>query len=259
MNSNDKVAVVTGAASGIGLALVREGLARGLRISAADTDAVGLAKMELLASRERLLLSLCDVGECQHTTTFARETFQNFGRVDYVFNNAGIFASGSILDVTPASWQKVLNVNVLGVVNVIQAFVPRLLEQQNKSRMIITSSISSFATNRLVGPYSASKYAVLAIAHTLYKELRRETNRVGVSLLVPGAVQTGLLSNSAVENADTVVEALSAAMISRGESPDDVARKVFNGIDASSFLIAFDRESLVTQAQASLDQILNDE
>ena len=120
------VAVITGAASGIGAGLAREAVRRGMDVVLADLDA---AALEAVATEigGKTIAQACDVTNLKDMQLLAEETFRVFGRVDLLFNNAGILRTGLTWDIDPEDWNKVLNVNIMGIVNSLHAFVPKML------------------------------------------------------------------------------------------------------------------------------------
>lgn len=252
----DPVVVVTGASSGIGRALLEKAVKCGFRVAGADRDAEAFGELSSLANEDRLLLKSVDVSSPEEVTEFAAAVSERFGRVDVVFNNAGIFASGRVTNVTPATWRRVMDVNVLGVVNVIQSFIPLMSANAARSRMVVTSSISSFVTNRSIGPYAASKYAVLAIAQTLDQELRKDAPQVHVSLFVPGPVQTNLIAKSDLENSAEVVSALEGAMVERGSTPAQVADWIFEHLESDEFIWAMNADVVRQTLIKSIDRLM---
>lgn len=118
------VAVITGSASGIGAGLAREAARRGMDVVLADLDA---AALEAVATEigGKTIAQACDVTNLKDMQLLAEETFRVFGRVDLLFNNAGILRTGLTWDIDPEDWNKVLNVNIMGIVNSLHAFVPK--------------------------------------------------------------------------------------------------------------------------------------
>ena len=254
-NSERRVVVVTGTASGIGKAIFEEARARGFRVAGADWDADGLRSLQQGGHASDTLLSRVDVRDEDEVENFAQEVVRRFGQIDVVFNNAAIFASGKISEIQAETWSKVFAVNVVGPTNIIRSFVSRMKSQSTPSTMVVTSSISSFVPTSSVGPYSASKFAILAIARTLAIELRKDAPNVTVKLLVPGAVQTDLVVNSPAENSPRVVAALNDAMSQRGVQPREVAEFAFSALDRKGFLMAMHPDVVYDQASQSIEHL----
>lgn len=249
------VAVITGAASGIGAGLAREAARRGMHVVLADRDEALLAEVAG-ALGDRALAVPTDVTDPQSVDALAAQTYDAFGQVDLFFNNAGILTTGLSWEVTAEKWRQVMDVNVLGVVNGIRAFVPRLIAAERPARIIITSSIGGFLPSPLLGPYSASKFALVAIAETLAGELTMLKSQVKVSLLAPGAVKTNIFRDDPTEASGSFVEQMVSMTNEHGITPDAIAERVFASVDQGDYWIipqpeSFDpgfeaRNSLVT-------------
>jgi NAD(P)-dependent dehydrogenase (short-subunit alcohol dehydrogenase family) len=230
------VAVITGAASGIGAGLARHAVSRGMNVVLADRDEALLADVagEL---GDKALAVPTDVTDPAALEALAARAFDAFGQVDLFFNNAGILTTGLSWEITAEKWRQVLDVNVLGVINGIRAFVPRLIAADRPARIIITSSIGGFLTSPLLGPYSASKFALVAIAETLAGELAVLKSPVKVSLLAPGAVKTDIFRDDPTEASGAFVAQMVSMSEEYGLSPDAFAARVFASIDKGDYWI----------------------
>ena len=188
-----RTAVVTGAASGIGLALTRRLLAAGARVVMADVEAAALeaAAADLAGLGETLPVEV-DVRDADAVARLAESATEAFGTVHLVFANAGVSVSGATWEVSPADWQWVLGVNVLGVAHVVNAFVPPLIASGESGHVCITGSIAGFLDQPGFGAYNASKHAVLGLAETLATDLAEAGHPIGVTLLAPWFVRTAL-------------------------------------------------------------------
>ncbi|TML92126.1 MAG: SDR family NAD(P)-dependent oxidoreductase [Actinobacteria bacterium] len=177
-----KVAVITGAASGIG---------QGMRVVMADIedDALEVAAKEVGASGAKVLAVRTDVSKGAAVDALAARTVEEFGTFHVVCNNAGVGAGGTMWELSEADWAWVLGVNLWGVIHGIRAFVPRLVEQ-NEGHVVNTGSIAGLTSAPMMGPYNASKHAVVTISETLQRELALNALAVRVSVLCPGFVQT---------------------------------------------------------------------
>ncbi len=230
------VAVITGAASGIGAGLAREAVRRGMNVILADRDEALLAGVAVELGDKALAIPV-DVTDPDAVEALAAHAFGAFGQVDLFFNNAGILTTGLSWEVTAEKWQQVMDVNVLGVVNGIRAFVPRLITAGRPARVIITSSIGGFLPSPLLGPYSASKFALVAIAETLAGELAMLKSPVKVSLLAPGAVKTQIFRDDPTLASGTFVAQMLAMTEEHGLTPDTFAARVFEAIDRGDYWI----------------------
>lgn len=236
------VAVITGAASGIGAGLARHAVARGMHVVLADRDEALLAEVAA-ALGDKALAIPTDVTDAQAVDALAAKAFDAFGQVDLFFNNAGVLTTGLSWEVTAEKWQQVLDVNIMGVVHGIRSFVPRLIEAARPARIVITSSIGGFLPSPLLGPYSASKFALVAIAETLAGELAMLKSPVKVSLLAPGAVKTQIFRDDPTATSGTFVGQMVAMTQEHGLSPDAFAERVFAAIDQGDYWIIPQPES----------------
>lgn len=244
-----RVAVVTGAASGIGLGLAQRFAGEGMRVVLADVEEPALteAAAKLTSQGATVLPVQTDVADADQVTALREEAVRAFGAVHVLCNNAGVGGPHDPLWLVSAGdWDWVLGVNLGGVINGIRAFMPLLLEQ-DAAHIVNTSSVFGVFAGAL-GPYGVSKHAIAALSETLQFQLRQQDARVGVSVLCPGAVRTRFgtsarnrqarygpptaSADSAAESAEQF-DRLSAA----GADPADVAALVVDGIRNGRFYI----------------------
>ncbi|MEU2253547.1 SDR family NAD(P)-dependent oxidoreductase [Nocardia xishanensis] len=199
-----QVAVVTGAASGIGRAVAQALCDREIRVVLADIDgdAVAAAADELGPDT---LAAPTDVADPHQVQRLADTTLERFGRVDLVFNNAGMGVGGPIWLVEPEDWHRLWSVNVQGVVNGMRAFVPHLIAA-GRGHVVNTSSLAGVTTGPFNAPYSASKHAVVALTEALRGELDVFAPEIGATVVCPGPVDTRLL-RGATEGIGTLLGA----------------------------------------------------
>ena len=195
----EKVAVVTGAASGIGLALARHCLGLGMRVMLADVNAAGLSKActELAGSGADIRHCRVDVADARQVEALAEKTFDEFGQVNLLFNNAGVLETGVAWQEKPQVADRLFSINVLGVVHGLQSFVPRMLAQGTPSHIVNTASAAVILLAPMLGLYTASKMAVRGLTETLRLELKARNAPIGVSLLCPGPVLTAMTADAA--------------------------------------------------------------
>lgn len=189
-----QVAVVTGAASGIGLAFAQAFAGRGLQVVLSDTNAEHLkAALANLEARGAAALTVqTDVGDPAAVDRLRDATLERFGRVDLICNNAGIAVPGQALwEYDAAAWRKVLQVNLWGVIHGIRSFVP-LLMQQGSGHVVNTASLAGVGTVPFNGIYNAAKHAVVSMTETLRAELDERGIRVGTTVVCPGLVRTNI-------------------------------------------------------------------
>lgn len=232
----DKIAVVTGGASGIGLGIARALAGEGAHIVIADIDedAAIKASEELRTRCVRSLAVRTDVRETASVGALAATVQAEFGGLDLLFNNAGVYLGGAMRDVTEDDWRFVLDVNLDGVFRVGQTFSRRLREQGRGGYIVNTASIGGFLSHAGGLAYAVSKYGVVAYSEAMRADLEREG--IGVSTLCPGPIDTNLPASDRLrgtaEKTGGASEALSP-FIRGGMKPDDVGPIVLAGIRAN--------------------------
>ena len=192
---NKKVAVITGGASGIGLALARRALQEGMSVVLADIEDRALADaMQGLSEQfgnDCVHALRTDVSQVQDMDRLARSAYDRFGAVHLLFNNAGVGAGNSIVESTLADWKWVIDVNLMGIVHGIHIFVPRMIKQGVPCHVVNTASIAGMIANGPgLGIYKATKHAVVSLSETFYFEMKSASLPIGVSVLCPGFVRT---------------------------------------------------------------------
>lgn len=196
--SQQAVAVVTGAGSGIGrelaLACAREGLA----VVVADVEPAPLAATQTMleALGTPCLARLCDVSQAQDVEALAAATWDRWRRVDWLFNNAGVAVLGRAWEATEADWQWLLGVNVMGVVHGVRSFVPRMLAAGCPAHVVNTASAAGLASVAGSSVYAASKHAVVGFSECLAKDLELMGAPIGVSVLCPSLLPTGIQTSA---------------------------------------------------------------
>ncbi len=251
-----RVAVVTGAASGIGLGVTRRFLDEGMKVVMADVEKERLDRevAELGAAGHEVLGVVCDVRDPDAVVDLADRTLSHFGGVHVVMNNAGVAPGGPMLDATPADWRWIVDVNVLGVAHGISAFGP-ILRDAGEGHIVNTASEAGHVTSAVLGMYSATKHAVVGMTESLYREL--EGTGVGVHCLCPNLVSTRIFHSernredpggmSASQTATMAV--LREAIRSMGIGVEQVASDIMDALRNDRFWI-FTHE-LTTRALAS--------
>jgi NAD(P)-dependent dehydrogenase (short-subunit alcohol dehydrogenase family) len=244
-----KVAVVTGAASGIGRALVDRCAREGMRVVLADVEAAPLegAVADLRNAGHSVLGVVTDVSKAESVERLARRTMEAFGAVHLVCNNAGVLGGrgGPIWDATYKDWQWILGVNVWGVIHGIHTFVPRMLAQGDPGWIVNTASMGGLVPG--LNPYGVSKHAVVAISEALYSQLKVREASVGCSVLCPIFIRTRIREASRNRPSDLLDENLPpvdplppsplSGRIESGQPPSDMADAVFEGLRTGQFWI----------------------
>lgn len=191
---SDDVAVITGAASGIGYALADALLERGLCVVLADIEepALAAASEALRGPGRRLLAVPVDVSDPDAVDELAQRTLAHFGSIHLVCNNAGVTgAGGPMWTLDARDWRWALDVNLWGVIHGIRSFVPHLVAQ-DRGHVLNTASLAGLASNPYTGPYNATKHAVVTITETLAAELAMQQSAVTTSVACPGFVATNI-------------------------------------------------------------------
>jgi len=254
MDYTGKVAVITGGASGIGFATARRMAARGARTVLVDRDAAALegAIASLRAEGAAAVEArVCDVTDLAAMQTLAADVMANFGRVDVLFNNAGVAVAGPIADMRHADWRWIIDVDLWGPIHGVEAFLPHMRAAGQGGHILFTASFAGLVPNVGLGPYCVAKYGVVALAEVLQKELRAEG--IGVSVLCPMRVATNI--GSSERNRDDRYggpDASPTVPDQDGDNPDlagrvldvdDVAAQVLKAIDANALYILPHAES----------------
>ena len=188
-----KVAVVTGAASGIGRATAEAFAREGMKVVLADIDeaAVEKAAAELAEAGHTVVAVRTDVSDGDSMDALAKRAVDEFGTYHLVHLNAGVATGGLMWTLTERDWRWTLGVNLWGVIHGIRAFVPRMVEQ-GEGYVVNTASMAGLTSAPFMGPYNVSKHGVVTLSETLQKELSMSGIDVGVSVLCPGWVNTGI-------------------------------------------------------------------
>lgn len=190
-----KVAVVTGASSGIGFGIAKELAQQGVSVVLASQNAERLARAEaeLASSGADLLAVPTDVEKKEEVERLAERTLERFGGVHILVNNAGVYAPGYLWEIREEDWEWVLGVNLWGTIHGLRAFVPHLLEQE-EAHVVNVSSAAGLMTTPCHSPYTATKHAIVGISKGLRAEFAMKQANIGVTLVCPGGVATNINS-----------------------------------------------------------------
>ncbi len=239
-----KVAVVTGAASGIGFAMTERFVAEGMQVVMADVEEEVLAASasQLESAGADVLGVLCDVSDPEAVQDLASQTLSAYGGVHVVCNNAGVGPGGLMLETTAEEWEWIVGVNVLGVAHGVITFGP-ILAEAGEGHIVNTASEAGLVTNSALGMYCATKHAVVGLSESLWRELH--PMGVGVSCLCPNLVNTRIFQSernrpyeaelTATQNA--IMTPMREMITARGMAPSEAASHVVNAITEDRFWV----------------------
>jgi NAD(P)-dependent dehydrogenase (short-subunit alcohol dehydrogenase family) len=241
-NHQGKIAVITGAASGIGLGLAARAGAEGMTVVLVDVDGAALesARDELESNGVPAHARTADVSDRESVFRLADEVSSNIGETWLLVNNAGVFVGAPLLDTGPEQSEFMIGVNLWGVIHGVQAFVPGMV-QRNSGYVVNTSSVDGLVTAPNAAIYNATKHAVAALTETLHRELEIAQSAVGVSVLCPGAIETNILESlrhwpARLGTPPAPRERISPAIVDL-MSPSEVADITFDAIAERRFWI----------------------
>ncbi len=247
-----KVAVVTGAASGIGRAMAERFAAEGMKLVLADVEerALSRAVADLEAKGATVRAVPTNVATAGGVEALAAETLDAFGAVHVLCNNAGVVAAGLAWELTVADWEWVLGVNLWGVIHGIRVFVPIMLGQDADGHIVNTASMAGLVSSPMNAVYNVAKFGVVTLSETLQHDLTLRGARIGVSVLCPGWVNTRILeadrNRPATPGAaaarpptpeEAAMEQTVRQLLATGLPPAEVAARVFAAIRDERFYI----------------------
>ncbi len=268
-----RVAVVTGAASGIGFALAKKFAGEGMQVVLADIqdDTLAAAEHELKDAGAEVLAVRTNVVEPREVEQLAESAFSAFGNVHVLCNNAGVIPAptgDAAWEIPLNTWEWVLGVNLMGIVHGVRSFVPRMLEGGEEGHVVNTSSIMGLVS--AASPYNSSKHATLCLTEGLYKELKGRGTKLSASVLCPGWISTNLLESEsrrpsefgdpvdmsklpeAVQQQFAFVE----QMVKSGRSPDEVANQVFEAVRDDRFYVIPAGPDFLEQVRMRFEEII---
>lgn len=255
-NFKDKVAVITGGASGFGreFALIGNGLGMKLVLADVQQDALDKTVAELQGLGAQVVGVLCDVRKAEQVQALADTAMQKFGAVHLVFNNAGVGSGGLVWENSIADWEWVLGVNLWGVIHGVRTFTPLMLECAKKDpgyegHIVNTASMAGLLNAPNMGIYNVSKHAVVSLSETLYQDLQLVKAPIGASVLCPYFVPTGIhrsernrpddvKEESGKTLSQIVAQAVSDKAVTSGKvTAAEVAQRTFDAIASGQFYI----------------------
>lgn len=269
----NKVAVLTGAGSGLGLACARLAAGLGMKLVLVDVqhDALDAVASELQASGCEVLARRVDVSQASEMDALGEAVQARFGAPHLVFNNAGVGAAGLIWEHSAADWAWVMGVNVMGVAHGVRVFTPRMLaaaaqDPAYRGHIVNTASMAGLVNAPNMGLYNASKHAVVSLSETLYQDLALVTEQVTASVLCPYFVPTGIHQSernrpveapaTAPTRSQLIGQALSDKAVTSGKvSAQDVAQRVFDAVAQRQFYI-YSHPQAIASVQTRLEDVL---
>jgi NAD(P)-dependent dehydrogenase (short-subunit alcohol dehydrogenase family) len=265
-----RVAVITGAASGMGLGMVRAFSGAGMRVVAADVrqDALDAAVADLQAAGREVVGVVADVSRLADVEALAEATLDAFGAVHVLCNNAGVGLFSPIAKTSIDDWEWILGIDLWGPIYGIKTFLP-LIEHEDEGHINSTSSLAGLIAGGAAGPYNVAKHGVVALMATLERELRAAKSNVRASVLCPGAVNTDIGRNSVesrrarrgnpqVRSAEgDKLGAMTANALAEGMDPDHVGHLVLDAIRDDRFWI-FTEPRLLKLLRQQVDTMVDD-
>lgn len=247
MATKDFVSVITGAASGIGLSLSQSCLALGHKVVMVDCDAVRLNEQSVLLERSypsQLLAVSCDVTDFTGLNDLVETVYKTFGFVHWLFNNAGV--SGKIRpawELSAEDFKAVIEVNILGVTNVVTAFMPKLIQQGQASRIINVSSLYGLCSSAFLSAYALTKSAVLSYSESLFYDLSLTDYPVDVSVVCPSLVNTNLIATDDNRSPKDALQRAMQSLMEHSRSPKVLADAIIEALHEERFYIIPDSEA----------------
>jgi len=240
-----RVAVVTGAASGIGFAVASRFAQAGMRVVLADIERLPLeaAVTKLEGAGHEVLGVPTDVSQWADLQALADRTLNAFGQVNVVHNNAGVVRAGRMEELTLSDWEWVLGVDLWSVIYGVKIFLP-LIREAGEGHIINTASSAGLQASPEIGPYNVAKFGVVALTETLQLELLSDDSPIRASVLCPGAIATRIGESernrpSAATETETNerFQEMAGKIVGRGHSPESVAEQVVSAIREQEFWI----------------------
>jgi NAD(P)-dependent dehydrogenase (short-subunit alcohol dehydrogenase family) len=239
-----KLAVITGAANGIGLALSQIHLQRGHTVVMIDKNEIKLqqeVEQLLRTFPEKILGIPCDISQPEQIIPVVNQISERFKRVDWLYNNAGIIGQlKPVWELCPEHLHQIMEVNLYGMIYVIQAFIPFLFQQTVHAHIINVASLYALCTGSQTAAYAMSKHAVLALSESLYFDLLRLQKPVNVSVVFPSFTDTALLSHP--EKTDSVFQGTLRSLLAHSRPALDLAEQIIEEVEQKKFYIFPDKE-----------------
>eukprot|EP00752_Nemacystus_decipiens_P017387 g15582.t1 len=266
----NRVAVVTGAASGIGLGMVRAFAARGMRLVIADLNeaAMGAAVKEIREAGGQAVSQACDVSDLQAVERLAELAMDTYGQVNVLCNNAGVGIPTSARKMKLEDWKWIIDVDLWGPIHGVHVFLP-LIEQSGEGHVNSTSSMAGLISTGMMGAYNVAKHGVVALMAATERELRAKKSPIRASVLCPGPINTNISFNSVTyrpggakpsadgDKAGKAAQSIQDAL-EQGMDPNEVGELVANAIEQEKFWI-LTHPRWAKGVQKQLDALIEDQ
>ncbi len=265
----DRVAVVTGAASGIGFAMCERFAEEGMKLVMADIEpeALSISEQNLKNRGADVLAVRTDVSKPEQVEALAAKTYEAFGKAHVLCNNAGVEVIGAAWEHTLDDWRWVIDVNLWGVIHGVHSFLPRMMEQGDEAHIVNTASMAGLTTSPFMSVYDVTKFGVVALSESMEKELRISNSNVHVSVVCPGLINTSIMQSSRNRNADLAETGEFAEGAQRfrkgltdslaaGWPPAEVATQVFEAVKENRFYVIPAQEGFTDRIRERMEGIL---
>jgi NAD(P)-dependent dehydrogenase (short-subunit alcohol dehydrogenase family) len=265
----DRVAVVTGAASGIGFAMCERFADEGMKIVMADIEpeALSISEQNLRNRGADVIAVRTDVSKPEQVEALAAKTYETFGKAHVLCNNAGVEVIGATWEHTLDDWKWVMDVNLWGVVHGVHSFLPRMMEQGDEACIVNTASMAGLTTAPYMGIYDVTKFGVVALSESMEKELRIAQSNVHVSVVCPGLINTSIMSSSRNRGAERPTTGTFAEgarrfrqgltdSLAAGWPPSEVASQVFDAVKENRFYVIPAQEGFSDRIRDRMEGIL---
>nr|WP_315483864.1 SDR family NAD(P)-dependent oxidoreductase [uncultured Undibacterium sp.] len=262
-----KVAVITGAAEGIGKAIAVAAAAEGMRLVLADiSDALlNSTVQELRANGTEVIGVVTDVAKESDIQTLADQAYAQFGHVHLLVNNAGVAFAKSAWETTAKDWEWIMGINLYGITHALRIFIPRMLESDEVAHIVNTASVAGLIAEPALAAYNVSKFGVVALSESLHHDLSLRKSKIGVSVLCPSWVKTRIIDAERNRKTEDRIQADQLEKVSQktgaainnaveaGISPQQVASDVITAVKANTFYILTHPETKAAVAIRSED------
>ncbi|MGH8808856.1 MAG: SDR family NAD(P)-dependent oxidoreductase [Noviherbaspirillum sp.] len=262
MSSTPSCAVVTGAASGIGRGMAYALAARGIDLVLADIDGAGLhavaADIARTAPSVRIREVPTDVADAAQIDALCERAFAAFGRVDWLYNCAGILVSGASWELDEAAWKRVLDINLWSAIRTARAFVPRMIAQ-GSGHIVNVASLAGLLVGPWLAPYTVSKHGMVALSESMQQEFVARGLPLSLSIVCPGPVRTHIFDRLDAQAAETRLANTNQylrALGADGMTPEQLAQIVLAGVDAKKLWIFPHADTLKPALQHRMQTLL---